>query len=60
MMHRDRPMTGFVWIDADAIEDDDDLADWVRTAERWVAQMPIEAPKPARRAAKPRKTPATR
>lgn len=52
MMHRDRPMTGFVWIDADAIEDDDDLADWVRTTERWVAQMPIEAPKPRKRSAR--------
>ena len=40
MIHGDRRMTGFVWVDADAIEDDDDLADWVRTAERWVATLP--------------------
>ena len=62
MIHRDKPMRGFIWVDPDAIEDDDDLRDWVRTAERWVAQMPIEAAKPARKkpAAKPRKIPATR
>ena len=65
MMHRDRPMRGFIWVEAVAIEDDDDLRDWVRTAERWVAQMPIEpattrkapAKKPA---AKPPRTPARR
>jgi len=62
MMHRDRPMRGFIWVEPEVIEDDDDLRDWVRTAERWVAQMPIEPPKPARKTpvAKPRKTPATR
>jgi TfoX/Sxy family transcriptional regulator of competence genes len=60
MVHRDRPMTGFVWVEPDAIEDDDDLADWVRTAERWVSQMPIEPAKPARRAGAmpPAKSPA--
>ena len=40
MMHRDKPMRGFLWVDPDAIEDDDDLRDWVRMAERWVSQMP--------------------
>ncbi len=50
MLHRERAMTGFIWVEPDAIEDDDELRDWVRTAERWVAQMPIEAPKPARKA----------
>jgi TfoX/Sxy family transcriptional regulator of competence genes len=52
MVHRDRPMTGFVWVDPDAIDDDEDLADWVRTAERWVSQMPVEPAKPARRPAR--------
>jgi len=48
MVHGGRTMRGFVWIDADAIEDDDDLSAWVRTAERWVSTMPIE-PTPAPR-----------
>lgn len=43
MMHRDKPMRGFLWVEPDAIEDDDDLRDWVRTAERWVAAMPPKA-----------------
>jgi TfoX/Sxy family transcriptional regulator of competence genes len=50
MNHNGRQMTGFVWIDADVIEDDDDLRDWVKTAYRWVSQMPAEKPKPARKA----------
>src|SRR5262249_51869997 len=36
MNHTGRTMTGFVWVDPDAIEDDDDLRDWVRTAYGWV------------------------
>jgi hypothetical protein len=56
MVHSEREMKGFVWVEADAIEDDDDLADWVRFAERAVAAMP---PKEAK-AAKSRKTPAKR
>lgn len=40
MVHRDRPMTGFIWVEADAIEDDDDLSAWITTAERWVSRMP--------------------
>ena len=39
-----RVMRGFVWIDADAIEDDDDLRDWVRFAEEAVAQRPADDP----------------
>lgn len=42
MMQRGKPMRGFLWVDPDAIEDDDDLRDWVRTAERWVSQMPLK------------------
>ena len=41
MVHNDRQMTGFVWVDADAIEDDDDLADWVRFAEKATAGKPV-------------------
>lgn len=40
MIHGGKPMRGFIWVDADAIEDDDDLRDWVETAQRWVAAMP--------------------
>ena len=51
MVHNNRSMTGFVWVEADAIEDDDDLRDWVLTAYNWVSQMPVEAKKaPARKA----------
>jgi len=49
MVHNNRNMTGFVWIEPDAIEDDDSLADWVRTAYGWVSLMPSD--KPARKAA---------
>jgi TfoX/Sxy family transcriptional regulator of competence genes len=45
MVHNNRQMTGFVWVEADAIEDDDDLRDWVETAYRWVSQMPADDPK---------------
>ena len=53
MVHNNRTMTGFVWVEADAIEDDDDLRDWVNTAYGWVANMPASDPK-----ARPRKAPA--
>jgi TfoX/Sxy family transcriptional regulator of competence genes len=45
MNHTGRTMTGFVWVDADAIEDDDDLRDWVQTAYGWVSNMPADDPK---------------
>jgi TfoX/Sxy family transcriptional regulator of competence genes len=40
MVQGGRTMRGFIWVDAEAIEEDDDLRDWVTTAERWVAAMP--------------------
>ncbi len=40
MVHGGRVMRGFIWVDPDAIEDDDDLAEWVKTARRWVEQLP--------------------
>ena len=40
MIHGGRTMKGFIWIDPAAIEEDDDLADWIRTAENWVAALP--------------------
>lgn len=50
MVHNNRNMTGFVWVEADAIEDDDDLADWVKTAYSWVSRMPDDKAKPAKKA----------
>ncbi len=65
MVHGGRTMRGFLWVEPDAIEDDDDLRDWLGTAERWVAQMPVEPAKPrkppaGKAAAKVPKTPAKR
>lgn len=50
MVHNSRNMTGFVWVEPDAIEDDDTLADWIRTAYGWVSQMPDDKPKAAKEA----------
>jgi TfoX/Sxy family transcriptional regulator of competence genes len=58
MIHRERAMTGFIWIEPDAIEDDDALEDWVRLATSWVERMPIEAAKPAPKKAPAKKAPA--
>ena len=51
MIHNNRVMSGFFWVDADAIEDDEALEDWIRFAETAVAQRPLKAAKPK----KPRK-----
>jgi TfoX/Sxy family transcriptional regulator of competence genes len=56
MIHGERVMQGFVWVDADALEDDDGLEGWVRFALEAVGKMPPAPPKPAK---KP-KTPAPR
>jgi TfoX/Sxy family transcriptional regulator of competence genes len=53
MIHNGRIMRGFIFVDADAMEDDDDLREWVATAEKWVAAMPIKAPAVAKTARKP-------
>ena len=45
MIHGERAMTGFIWVDPDAIEDDDQLEAWVALARRWVERMPIEEAK---------------
>ena len=50
MVHNNRNMTGFVWVEPDAIEDDDALADWVKAAYGWVSQMPDDKAKPAKKA----------
>lgn len=40
MIHGERTMKGFIWVEGEAIEDDDDLRQWVELAERWVSAMP--------------------
>ena len=52
MVHNNRNMTGFVWVEPDAIEDDDALADWVKAAYGWVSRMPDDKPKAKKAAAK--------
>jgi hypothetical protein len=71
MMFNGRPMTGFVEIDPDTLEDDEALADWLDYAELFVRTLPpkVKAPpkakappksKAAAKPAKPRKAPAQR
>jgi TfoX/Sxy family transcriptional regulator of competence genes len=38
-----RAMTGWVMVVADALVDDDDLADWIGRAERFVTSLPDKA-----------------
>lgn len=40
MIHSGRVMRGFVFVEADALEDDDVLRDWISTADRWVSALP--------------------
>jgi TfoX/Sxy family transcriptional regulator of competence genes len=58
MRHNGREMTGFVWVDGDAIEDDDDLEAWVTLARRWVSQLPPKAPPASKKPAASGKKPA--
>jgi hypothetical protein len=51
MVHNNREMTGFFWIEPDAIEDDDDLKSWVDFAFGAVNQKPPKDAKPAKKAA---------
>lgn len=39
MVHGGKPMRGFIWVEPDAIEDDDDLTAWIETARGWVAAL---------------------
>jgi hypothetical protein len=43
-------MTGFFWIEPDAIEDDDDLRSWVDFAMAAVSAKPPKDAKPAKKA----------
>jgi TfoX/Sxy family transcriptional regulator of competence genes len=50
MVHNNRTMTGFFWIEADAIEDDDDLRSWVEFALQAVGSKPPKDAMPAKKA----------
>jgi hypothetical protein len=52
MVHNGRVMSGFFWVDGDAIEDDEALVDWIRFAEKAVGQRPIKEAKPKKARAK--------
>ena len=52
MVHNNREMTGFFWIEPDALEDDDDLKSWVDFAFKAVGSKPPKEAKPAKAAAK--------
>ena len=42
MMHGGKAMRGFVWVDPDAIEDDDELREWIALSQRHAAgQEPV-------------------
>lgn len=61
MVHNGRVMSGFFWVDGDAIEDDEALAEWIRFAETAVAQRPEKEAKPKTpKASRSRKTPVSR
>ncbi|HZY68671.1 MAG TPA: TfoX/Sxy family protein [Devosia sp.] len=46
MIHNGREMTGFFWVEADAIEDDDDLKGWIDFAWSAVSQRPVKEERP--------------
>lgn len=50
MRQSGRVMSGFFWIDPDAVEDDDALEDWLRFAETAVIQRPPRMEKPKKSA----------
>jgi hypothetical protein len=51
MIHNNRVMSGFFWVDAEAIEDDADLDSWITFARRAVALRPTQNARPAKKAA---------
>lgn len=50
MIHNNRVMSGFFWVDAEAIEDDEDLDQWIAFARRAVSLRPAKKVKAAKRA----------
>ena len=45
MVHNGRVMSGFFWVDGEAIDHDDALEDWLRFAAQAVAQRPDKPPR---------------
>jgi TfoX/Sxy family transcriptional regulator of competence genes len=58
MIHNNREMTGFFWIEPDALEDDDDLKSWVDFAFKAVGRKPPKDAKPAKKARAKKAAPA--
>lgn len=55
MIHNNRVMSGFFWVDAEAIEDDEALDQWIAFARRAVSLRPVKSQKkPAKKRSKPR------
>lgn len=51
MIMHGKQVTGFFWIEADAIEDDDDLSEWISFAFKAASQRPVKKEKaPAKKA----------
>ena len=50
MVHNNREMTGFFWVEPDALEDDDDLKSWVDFAFKAVGSKQPKDAKPVRKA----------
>jgi TfoX/Sxy family transcriptional regulator of competence genes len=48
MVMKDRVMEGFILVDADAVERDADLADWVRMALAYNKTLPPKSNKPTK------------
>ncbi|RYE08326.1 MAG: hypothetical protein EOP22_14130 [Hyphomicrobiales bacterium] len=60
MIMRGQQVSGFYWIEADAIDDDDDLAGWIDFLFHAVSQRPVkkDKPKPAAKQPVAKKAPA--
>jgi TfoX/Sxy family transcriptional regulator of competence genes len=52
MVMKDRVMEGFILVDADAVERDEDLANWVRLALAYNKTLPPKPEKAAKKAPK--------
>jgi TfoX/Sxy family transcriptional regulator of competence genes len=57
MMQGGREMVGFILVDGDGIETDEDLEDWIRYCLDYVKTLPPKEKKPAKKAA-PKNAPA--
>lgn len=55
MIHNERIMRGFIWVEDYAIESNEDLDGWLTIAERCAASLPPKAAKPAAKKAPAKK-----